>query len=63
MKKIIIIVFVFIFLALDWLALHDIIKGKEPDFNAEYVVLTISIAVFTGIIYNFIKSRTRTAAK
>jgi hypothetical protein len=36
---------VLLLLALDWAALHDIIKG-EPDLKAEYSMLVVSLFVF-----------------
>lgn len=39
---------VLVLLALDWAALHDIVKG-ESDLTAEYAVLAVSGAVFCGL--------------
>lgn len=33
-------------LALDWAALHDIVKSNESDFFAEYTALGASLLVF-----------------
>ena len=38
-------------LALDWAALHDIVKGNEPDFFAEYTVLGASLLVFGALAF------------
>jgi hypothetical protein len=35
-------------LALDWAALHDIMKG-EPDPHAEYAMLLVSLAAFVAM--------------
>ncbi len=45
-KKILLGVIIVIFLMLDWAALHDIIKGKEPNYWGEYAVLAISVIAF-----------------
>lgn len=37
-------------LALDWAALHDILKG-EPNLNAEYGMLALSAAAFAGMAF------------
>lgn len=37
-------------LALDWAALHDILKRNEPDYSAEYTVLGASVLIFAGLI-------------
>lgn len=35
-------------LALDWAALHDILKG-EPDARGEYAILLLSLAAFVAM--------------
>ena len=45
-KKILLGIIIVIFLMLDWAALHDIIKGNEPDYWGEYAILAISVVVF-----------------
>ena len=37
-------------LALDWAALHDILKGNEPDYSLEYTTLAVSALVFGLLI-------------
>lgn len=44
-----------IFIAVDWLALHYIIKGNEPNLTGEYFVLVVSLVILTFIIYYFFK--------
>jgi len=48
-KKILLGIIIVIFLMLDWAALHDIIKGKEPNYWGEYAILVISVIVFITI--------------
>ena len=48
-KKIIIGIVIAVLLALDWAALHDIIKGGEPNYWGEYAMLGFSIIVFITI--------------
>lgn len=45
-KKILLGIIIIIFLMLDWAALHDIIKGNQPDYWGEYAILAISVVVF-----------------
>ncbi len=49
LKKLFWILFFLFLTALDWAALHDIIKG-EPNPYAEYALLAISLIIFIGII-------------
>jgi hypothetical protein len=37
-------------LALDWTALHNILKG-EPNLNAEYGMLALSATAFAGMAF------------
>ena len=57
MKKITLIFITVILFMLDWAALHDVIKGNEPDYFAEYLILAISILFYTLIIYYIIKKK------
>ncbi len=50
MRYLISAVILLIFAILDWLAIHDIIKGGE-DLIAEYAILVISLAVYAGLVY------------
>ena len=49
MKKATLLIIVFIFLVLDFLALDDISTGNEPSFFGEYAILIVSVAIF-GLI-------------
>lgn len=48
-------------LALDWAAVHDIIKG-EPDLSLEYATVAFSIVVFAVMILVWLKQRAKKAA-
>jgi len=52
MKRLSILVVVLILLALDWAALHDILKG-EPDTYGEYAMLVFSLLVFGFLGYRY----------
>ena len=40
-----------VLLALDWAALHDIVKANEPDYTLEYGMLAFSVVAFaTGFV-------------
>ena len=45
MKTILLIGVVLLLLALDWAALHDILKG-EPNLYAEYGMILLSMIIF-----------------
>jgi len=45
------LLFVFLLLVLDWLALDDITTGNEPDLWGEYAILTVSLVIFGILIY------------
>ncbi|MFQ5886250.1 MAG: hypothetical protein ACE5II_03340 [Anaerolineae bacterium] len=49
MKTVLLIGMVVLLLALDWAALHDILKG-EPNLYAEYGMILFSIIIFGGMI-------------
>jgi hypothetical protein len=57
MKKILFILITIILFLLDWAALHDIIKGNEQNYTGEYLILTISILFYAGLVYHFIKKK------
>lgn len=49
MKTIILIAIVLLWLALDWAALHDILRG-EPNLYAEYGMIVFNVVVFGLLI-------------
>lgn len=51
MKTLLLILFTAFVLFLDWVALHDIIKGNEQDYFGEYSVLILSVLYFSVLIY------------
>jgi len=50
-KYIITGIIIIILLMLDWAALHDIVKGTQPGYWAEYAMLTVSAIVFAAIAF------------
>ncbi len=56
MRTILLLGLIALLLALDWAALHDILKG-EPDPYMEYGMILLSVAMFGLVI--FIKLRRR----
>ena len=38
-----------VLLALDWAALHDIVKANEPDYTLEYGMLAFSVVAFDNM--------------
>jgi hypothetical protein len=40
---------VLVLFALDWAALHDIIKGNEPDVVGEWAMVVFSFVVFSAM--------------
>lgn len=51
MKRILLFSLVFILFALDWAALHDIIKGNETNYLAEYSMIFFSLIGFIFIFH------------
>ncbi len=51
MGKIIIISGILIFLAMDWAALHDILKQNENNYFTEYMVIILSVLYFSVLVY------------
>ncbi len=43
MRRCLIVVAVALIIALDWAALHDIVKGNEPDLCLEYAMIILSV--------------------
>ena len=50
MKSIVLGLSILSILVLDWAALHDILKGNEPDYSLEYTTLAVSALVFGPMI-------------
>ena len=48
-RIVLLIAFVLLLVALDWAALHDIVKG-EPNLHAEYGMVVFSVIVFGVLI-------------
>lgn len=51
MGKIIIISGILIFLAMDWAALHDILKQNENNYFSEFMVIILSVLYFSVLVY------------
>jgi len=46
-----------LFFLLDWTALHDIIKGNEPGYTAEYTIVGLSILFYFTLAYFLLKKK------
>ena len=57
-KAVLITVAVVILLALDWAALHDILKG-EPDLSSEYAVVVSSALIFGAMFVVWLRKSKR----
>ena len=55
LKNIIFWIITVILLALDWAALHDIIKENQPHYWFEYVMILLSLVIFYLIFRNYKK--------
>ena len=55
------ITLVVVLLALDWAALHDILKG-EPNLYVEYGILLISMVVFAIMLFMRLRRKDRRAS-
>lgn len=51
-KKTLLTVLVLVIFALDWVALHDILKG-QPSPYGEYMIFGLSFVIFGGMIFFF----------
>jgi hypothetical protein len=58
MKKIWIALFLLFVLAVDWAALHDILKG-EPDPWMEWAFVLTSVALFLAFVYRKLREPRR----
>ncbi len=47
------IIFIVPVIILDLLAIHDIVKGVEPDYREEYICLVFSVIIFALIIFRY----------
>ncbi len=62
MKNLLLIAVVFVLLALDWAALHDILKG-EPDTYLEYAMLMFSLVVLGTMTFFGLRNRRGSASR
>jgi hypothetical protein len=53
--KVISLIAILALLALDWAALHDIIKG-EPNLTLEYSIIVLSILVILALIAIYVRN-------
>jgi len=51
MKRLAIFLTILALLALDWAALHDILKRNEPNYTVEYTMLAISVVIFAALVF------------
>ncbi len=58
-KKLLTSLVVIFLLALDWAALHDIVKG-ESNQVLEYVMLALSLIIFVMLFFFWIRNRKHT---
>jgi len=54
--KVMLALFVLALLALDWAALHDILKGNEPNYYGEYTALAASALIFAALAWRWRRS-------
>jgi len=59
-KTIVLTAIVVLLLALDWAALHDILKS-EPDLYLEYAIVMFSMIVFGLMIFITLKRKNKRA--
>lgn len=60
MKTLLLIGIVVVLLALDWAALHDILKG-EPNLYAEYGMILFSMIIFGVMIFIGLRRKNKKA--
>lgn len=60
MKKTLLIAGLLAVAALDWAALHDILKQNEPNYFAEYTMLAASAVIFAAIAAQWFSKRAAT---
>ena len=60
MKKTLLIAGLLAVAALDWAALHDILKHNEPSYFAEYTMLVASAVIFTASAAHWFRKRAST---
>jgi len=61
MKRLALVLTILVLLALDWAALHDILKRNEPDYTAEYTMLAASAVIFAALLFARLRKRHRPA--
>ena len=59
-KKLSLAAILLVLLALDWAALHDILKG-EPNLYGEYGMLMLSAILFTALTFAILRKRGQAA--
>lgn len=61
MKTLLCVAATLLLLALDWAALHDILKANEPNYTLEYAMLAFSLVVFAGLLFVLLRRNRRAA--
>jgi len=61
MKKIILVITSIFFSLLDWAAIHDIIKGNETNYIAEYALIGLSIVFYTTALFLLLRKKSHIA--
>ncbi len=56
-KKYLYVFLLLLMFALNWAALHDIAKNKEPDLTSEYAIVIVSVFVIAFGAYYFIRRK------
>jgi len=56
-KKLLVSLFIFAVLALDWAVLDDITAGIESNYTGEYLILILSLLIFGFMEYYFYKRK------
>ncbi len=57
MKRLLLALTAAVILALDWAALHDILKQNEPDYTAEWAMLAASVGFFGYLVWRELRAR------
>jgi hypothetical protein len=62
MRKTLVILGLLVLAALNWAALHDILKQNEPDYTAEWLVVVASAVILIATAIRFLRIRAQRSA-
>ena len=58
-QNVVLVLAILFLLALDWAAIHDIVKGTEANYGLEYTILAASLGVLAFLVVRLVRRTER----